>query len=431
MNDSVAKTLKAVTLGCRVNQYETEYLRQGFEWLGYREAADGEPIDVCIVNTCSVTAESEAKSRKTIRRWAVAHPESQIIVVGCYAGRAADEVAALPGVVDVVGDKRRLPDLLRRWGLAEPPSGIARFPGRRRAYVKVQDGCSMRCSYCIVPLLRGESWSRPADEVLAEVRCLVDRGHREIVLTGIHLGVYSRERGLGTSVPSCDPHLRLADLVAQITDLRDDFRVRLSSIEASEVTSELIELMARRPERICPHLHLPLQSGSDDVLARMNRRWPAERFIQRCQEIRDALDRPALSTDVIVGFPGETDADFVATCQVVEEVGFSNVHAFRFSPREGTPAAAMPGQVLNRKAQQRARDLARLGRLLRRRYAESLLGRRLQVLVERPVAGRTGWMAGASQYHVPVAVPGSRELIGQFASVTADRIEDGLLFGGR
>jgi threonylcarbamoyladenosine tRNA methylthiotransferase MtaB len=200
----MAKTLKTVTLGCKVNQYETEFVRQGFEQLGYRKASEGEAVDLCIVNSCTVTAESEAKSRKIIRRLAKAHPEAEIIVMGCFATRAPDEAAALPGVVDVIADKRELPNLLACRGLVDIPAGIARFSNRRRAYVKVQDGCRMKCSYCIVPTVRPHLMSRPVDEVLDEVRRLLADGHREIVLTGIHLFLL-RLSPLTLSQPSLSP----------------------------------------------------------------------------------------------------------------------------------------------------------------------------------------------------------------------------------
>jgi threonylcarbamoyladenosine tRNA methylthiotransferase MtaB len=439
----MAKTLKTVTLGCKVNQYETEFVRQAFERLGYREAAEGEAPDLCIVNTCTVTAESEAKCRKIIRRLAKGHPQAEIIVMGCFATRAPAEAAALPGVVDVIADKRELPDWLARRGLGEIPSGIARFTGRRRALVKVQDGCRMRCSYCIVPTVRPHPTSRPADEVLDEVRRLLAHGHREIVLTGVHLGDYGKGEGgrgkgeggtLKTSSsafrlpPSAFP-LALSVLVRQIADLDGDFRVRLSSIEAAEVTPELLGLMAERPVRICPHLHLPLQSGSDAVLRRMNRRGTVGEFIRRCREIRAMLDRPALTTDVIVGFPGETEADFAATCRAVEAVGFAKVHVFRFSPREGTPAATMAGQVTERIAMRRARSLGKIGRILTERYLGGLVGRTLEVLVEGAVPAHTGWMGGTSARHAPVAVPGGKELLGQFAYVVGERVENGWIWG--
>jgi threonylcarbamoyladenosine tRNA methylthiotransferase MtaB len=440
----MTKTLKTVTLGCKVNQYETEFVRQGFERLGYRKAVDGELVDLCIVNTCTVTAESEAKCRKIIRRIAKDHPEAEIVVTGCFATRSPDEAAALPGVVEVIADKRELPNLLARRGLVDIPTGIARFDRRRRAYVKVQDGCRMKCSYCIVPMVRPHLTSRPMAEVLDEIRRLLAGGHREIVLTGIHLGDYGNDECEMMkdeySITSANApiyhssfithHSPLTSLLQHIADLDGEFRVRLSSIEAAEVTPEMIQLMAARRERFCPHLHLPLQSGSDAVLQRMNRRWTSRQFVERCREIQAALDRPALTTDVIVGFPGETDSDFAETCRVVEEVGFAKVHVFRFSPRQGTPAADMPDQVPGRIAVRRARSLGKIGKSLRLRYCRRLLGRPLQVIVERPMAFRPGWMSGTSDHHALVALPGGRELLGRFVSVVGERVENGWIWAG-
>jgi threonylcarbamoyladenosine tRNA methylthiotransferase MtaB len=405
------RTLKTVTLGCKVNQYETEYVRQGLARLGYREAVDGEPADLCIVNTCTVTATAEAKSRKVIRQLARQNPRAEIIVMGCYATRVAEEVAAMAGVVRVITDKRQLPELLSRLGLVDPPTGISTFGGRHRAYVKVQDGCRMPCSYCIIPTVRSVLASRPVGEVLDEIRRLVSRGHREIVLTGIHLGHYGVDLG-GQAID-------LAGLVGRIVDLEGEFRLRISSIEAAEVTPELIALLAERPDRVCPHLHVSMQSGSDRVLQRMRRRWPVAQFVECCARISQSLDHPALTTDVIVGFPGETQEDFAATCRVVEELGFSKLHVFRFSPRRGTPAAEMPDQVPEVIKRQRAAELAELGESLRRRYFESLAGRKLQVLVETPAPDRPGWLVGTSGRYTPVELAGGGELIGRLVTVTA------------
>jgi len=416
------RTLKTVTLGCRVNQYETEFVRQGLARLGYRGARDGEPVDLCLINTCTVTAESEAKSRKIVRRLARQHPEAEIVVMGCCVARAAADMAALPGVIETITDKRELPDWLLRRGLDARPTGLSHFPSRRRAYVKVQDGCRGQCSYCIIPQVRPYRLSRPVEDVLEEVRRLIARGHREIVLTGIHLGDYGKD---DEATARDEP---LADLVRRIADLDGAFRIRLSSIEAGEVGPELLALMAERPDRLCAHLHLPLQSGSNAVLRRMNRR-PVEAFIERCRAIRAAVARPALTTDVRVGFPGETEADFDATCRVGEELGFAKVHGFRFSPRPGTPAAAMPGQVANRIAQRRAEELGALGGRLANRYARELLGRRVQVLVESPAPDRPGWMQGTGDRYVSVIVPGGRELIGQFVETVAKRVENGRIAG--
>ncbi|MHC4403078.1 MAG: MiaB/RimO family radical SAM methylthiotransferase, partial [Planctomycetota bacterium] len=389
-------------------------------------AEEAEPADLCVVNTCTVTAQGDLKSRKLIRQLARQNPQAEIIVMGCYATRAPDVVAALPGVADVVTDKRNLPDLLTRLGLVDLPSGISSFGRRHRAYVKVQDGCRMPCSYCIIPTVRPELSSRPVDEVLDEIRRLVDHGHREIVLTGIHLGHYGLD--LGAAGSDRRP-IDLARLVARIVALDGAFRLRISSIEAVEVTPELLALMADHPNRICPHLHVSMQSGSDAVLTRMNRRWASGRFVQRCAAICETLDRPALTTDVIVGFPGETETDFGATCRVVAEVGFAKMHVFRFSPREGTPAATMADHVPAAIKRRRAAVLSRLGDSLRTRYLESLVGGRLQVLVETTVPNQPGFLAGTSARYAPVEFAAGHETRGQLVEVTADALVDGRLRG--
>jgi len=417
-------SFKTLTLGCKVNQYETEYVREGLLRLGYRAADEGEPADLCIVNTCTVTGESDLKSRKVVRQLARQNPHAEIVVMGCYATRAPDVLAALPGVVEVVTDKRQLPELLARFGLVDPPRGISSFGRRHRAYVKVQDGCRMPCTYCIIPRVRPVLSSRPVDDVLAEIRRLVDHGYGEIVLTGIHLGHY----GVDFATPGPDGRrIDLAHLVGRIAELAGRFRVRISSIEAVEVTPELIAVMAGHPDRICPHVHVSMQSGSDAVLRRMQRRWASGRFVERCHAIREALDHPALTTDVIVGFPGETEADFEASCRAVEEVAFSKLHVFRFSARPGTPAADMPDQVPSKVKQRRAGELAEIGRRLRERFFASLVGRELQVLVETPAEGRPGMLAGTSARYALVEVPGSDAHLGQLVQVTAVAVVDGRL----
>ena len=421
--------LKTFTLGCRVNQYETEYARQALLRGGYQEASQDEPADLCLVNTCTVTLEGDYKGRKLIRALARKYPRAEIVVMGCYAARAPEEVAALPGVVEVVADKRHLPAVLARFGVAEMPDGIAWFGRLHRAYVKVQDGCRMACSYCIVPRVRPILWSRPAGEVLDEVRRLVDHGHLEIVLTGIHLGHYGlgiRGAGRGTrGEEGRDEGQGLTDLVRRILSLGGRFRVRFSSLEAAEVTPELIALMADHPDRICPHLHLPVQSGSDAVLGRMRRQYSIGQFLQRCREVVGALDQPALTTDAIVGFPGETEADFQATCRVVEEAGFCKVHVFRFSPREGTPAATMPGQVPAPVKRRRMTELVELSRRLQQRYCEGLVGRQLEVLVEGPAKGSPGMLAGTADRWVQVELPAGPGRLDRLVRVTAEEAAGG------
>jgi threonylcarbamoyladenosine tRNA methylthiotransferase MtaB len=414
--------LNTVTLGCKVNQYESEYVRQALAPLGYRAPQGDEAVDLYIFNTCTVTADAEAQCRKMIRRAARRDPHAQIIVLGCFPARAPHEAAALPGVVEIVPDKRRLPDLLLRLGVAEIPAGISTFSNRRRAYVKIQDGCRMPCSYCIVPQVRPVLCSRAPQEVVDEVGRLIESGHQEIILTGIHLGHYGADASGSTSSNGALP-----SLLERLLCLPGRFRVRLSSIEASEVSDPLLALMREHPQRLCPHLHLPLQSGSDSVLQRMRRRQTYGQYAARCAAIREQLDQPALSTDIIVGFPGETDADFAATCRVVEELGFAQVHIFRYSPREGTPAATLPDQVLDRLKLERWRHVQQLAGDMGRRYRERLVGRRMQVLVESVVAD--GIVEGTSERYLAVRLPGDARWIGRMVDAVATGVGEDHMLG--
>ncbi|TWU28580.1 tRNA (N(6)-L-threonylcarbamoyladenosine(37)-C(2))-methylthiotransferase MtaB [Bythopirellula polymerisocia] len=408
--------LKTVTLGCKVNQYETEFLREGLLGIGYQDAVGGNPADLCVVNTCTVTSEGDSKSRQIIRRLARENPASKIVVMGCYATRAPEEVARLPNVTEVLTDKRELGDLLGRFGVTDVPTGISGFGRRHRAYVKVQDGCLLRCSFCIIPMVRPELASRPMLHILTEVRRLVANGYREVVLTGIHLGHYGVD--WNRHQPK-ENWTRLSHLVRAIAELPGDFRVRLSSIEATEVTRELIEVMAEHPEKICPHLHISMQSGSDSVLRRMRRRWGSRRFIDRCQLLQERLDQPAITTDIIVGFPGETDREFEETCETARQVGFSKIHIFPFSARRGTPAAEMPEQLSKSVKHERMQELTRVEAELRDRYFSSLEGRKLRVLVESELEEKPGYYVGTSCRYAPVAVPSGAASSGEFLDVIA------------
>ncbi|HEY6563599.1 MAG TPA: MiaB/RimO family radical SAM methylthiotransferase, partial [Pirellulaceae bacterium] len=312
--------------------------------------------------------------------------------------------------------KREIPDVLGRFGVVDPPEGISRFGDRHRAYVKVQDGCLLRCSYCIIPYVRPRMWSRPTDAILDEVRRLVDNGYREIVLTGIHLGHYGVDFNQGRPRSTW---VRLADLVRGIVGLPGTFRVRLSSIEATEVTRGLLEVMGEFPDRVCPHLHICMQSGSDAVLRRMNRRWGARRFLDRCQLASQTLDQPALTTDVIVGFPGESDADFEATCELTRACGFSKVHIFPFSPRKGTPAAEMPDPIAASTRQQRQEALQLVEAACRESYVRGLKGRTLQVLVESPDPDDSAYVWGTSCRYVPVRLSQRHRASGELTNVVA------------
>ncbi len=424
--------LKTVTLGCKVNQYETEFVREGLLGIGYEDAVHEEIADLCIVNTCTVTNEGDSKSRQVIRRLARENPESKIVVMGCYATRAPEEVAALPNVSEVVTDKRELPDLLGRFGVIDVPTGISGFARRHRAYVKVQDGCMLRCSFCIIPYVRPNLASRPAAHIVDEVRRLIDAGHREVVLTGIHLGHYGVD--WNRSLPK-EEWTRLSHLVSDLAELPGDFRIRMSSIEATEVTRELIDVMADHPDKVAPHLHISMQSGSDGVLRRMRRRWGAQRFVDRCGLLKERLDRPAITTDVIVGFPGETDVEFAETLEVCRQAGFSKIHIFPFSPRRGTPAAEMADQISNQTKHDRGVELARVETELRNEYYASLAGMPLRVFVESPLdqpeynQRAEGFIPsvfpsaphhiGTSCRYAPVALPADFAPLGEFVDVIA------------
>ncbi|MBN1851652.1 MAG: MiaB/RimO family radical SAM methylthiotransferase [Pirellulales bacterium] len=459
---------RTVTLGCKVNQYETEYVREGLLGIGWKEALDGEPADLCLINTCTVTAEGDAKSRRAIRRLSRENPDARLIVMGCYATRVPEEIAQLPNVTDILPDKRELPRLLNRLGVADPPTGVSGMGRRHRAYVKVQDGCILRCSYCIIPYVRPNLTSRPVDHILDEVRRLVANGYREVVLTGIHLGHYglagpgtrhtvSDRRPQDPGIQDArgrnpDSPRRLAWLVRTIAELPGDFRIRLSSIEATEVTRELLAVMTDHGGKICPHLHLSMQSGSETVLHRMRRRWGAKRFIDRCRLVQETLDRPALTTDVMVGFPGETDSEFAETVTACREVGFSKIHIFPFSPRTGTPAATMRGQIPPHVKKERVQQLTAVGSELRESYFRSLFGSRLRVLMEgvtgienrpngepsdQPAVGEVhasdvtelAYKGTACRYVPVVTVPNHKftPVIGQFVDVTAQELVRGQL----
>jgi len=381
------------TLGCKVNQYESEFVRTALRAHGYTEASKNNVSDLVIVNTCTVTAESEAKSRKMIRKLIRDNPGAQVVVMGCAATHKPDAMyqdvmyqlggSPIDHTVQIITDKEHVPDFLRQLGMTTLPTGIASFGDRHRAFIKIQDGCQVGCAYCIIPKVRPVLRSRAMEDILPEIQTLARNGYREIVLTGIHLGHYGVDFFRNNQT-------NLTELVRRAVDLPEEFRLRLSSLEVVEVTDELLDLMQRYPDRICPHLHLPMQSGSDEVLRRMKRRWLSEPFVRRCEEILSRFDRLALTTDVIVGFPGETTKQFDETVRIIERLRFSKVHIFRFSPREGTEAATLPNRVPASEQKRRSAILTGLAETLRSEFAASLLGRTATVLLETPTSGTCG-----------------------------------------
>ncbi len=406
------RTCRLVTLGCKVNQYETQLVKEALEQNGYREAAEGEPADLCVVNTCTVTGTGDAKSRQVIRQLARHNPGTRTLVMGCYATRDPQAVSRLPGVFEIVRDKRELGDVLARQGIVDIPRGISHFDGRKRAFVKVQDGCILKCTYCIIPHVRPGLASRSPADIEEEVRRLIGNGYLEIVLSGIHVGHYGVDTTRGKS--GLAP-FRLWHLFRRLDRIDGPWRMRLSSIEAAEINDDFVSAAADC-EHLCPQFHPALQSGSDAVLRRMRRRYSVRRFLERIERMRERLDRPAFSTDMIVGFPGETDNDYEQSLAVCRQVGFMKIHVFPFSARAGTKAAEFSDRLPSAQIRERVTRMNALQHDLALQYYQTLVGAPLEVLVEQIAAERPGYVRGTDRRYVPVEIPGNEADIGRFVN---------------
>lgn len=363
------------TFGCKANQYDTELVREALELAGATVVDGDTTADAAVVNSCTVTHVSEAKMRGLVRRLARANPSLRTVVIGCAATTDDGPIAALPGVVRVIGGtepSRVLEALDLR--CASVPRGLRSFHGGRRAWLKIQDGCDEHCTFCATRLARGASRSRVADEIVDEAVALAE-AHAEIVLTGVHIGAYGAD---------LDDRLRLSGLLDLLIRRVPDVRFRLTSVEATELDDRLVDLMADAPERLAPHLHAPLQSGSDRVLERMGRRWyTADAYRVRVAKIATRLDRLGLGADVMVGFPGETNEDFALTQAVVDGLPFTYLHVFPYSVRPGAPSrslgpAVRPQVVASRAATLRAAVLAK-----RAAYRSRRAGQRADVVLVR------------------------------------------------
>ncbi|MGE5587418.1 MAG: tRNA (N(6)-L-threonylcarbamoyladenosine(37)-C(2))-methylthiotransferase MtaB [Clostridia bacterium] len=427
------------TLGCKVNQYDTESLATLFREHGYDIVDFESAADVYCINTCTVTSTSEKKSRQAIRRAKRRNPSAVVAVAGCYAQVAPEEVAAIPGVDVVAGilERGRLVDLVERVmrgerpvvevghgrpdGLFEELPVVAASHARTRAFVKVQEGCDEFCSYCRVPYARGASRSRNPESVLSEVRRFVDAGYKEIVLTGVHLGAYGRDLdqlGDGTRPD-------LAWLVERVHEVKGLGRVRLSSVEPLDVDERLIRAAATLP-RVAKHFHIPLQSGDDDILAMMNRRYRTSDYERIIARIREEISPVGITTDIMVGFPGETEERFARSCEFARRIGFSRMHVFAYSPRPGTRAARMTAQVDPATRHARSEVVIALGRELGFMFHQSLVGRREEALVEGWESGR-GVLQGVGSTYVRIEFPGEAGLAGEIVPVTVvDACPDGV-----
>ena len=422
------KTCAFITLGCKVNQYDTEAVREQILSLGgYREVPADQPADVYVVNTCTVTSISDSKGRKLIRRVARQNPGARVVVTGCSVDSDPALAAKLHGCPNLIivpnNAKLSIPALLENGAFPHFPqrkngdsphfsdtwdAGISRFEGHTRAFIKIEDGCRNFCAYCIVPYVRGPVRSRPMQSIVDEARRLADTGFREIVITGIHVGAYGQDAIGGD----------LAEVVTALDRIDGIRRLRLSSIEAMEVTDRLIELATG--SKLCPHFHLPLQSGSDAVLARMNRRYTARQFVSVIERIEKRIPQASCTTDVLLGFPGETEQDYLATEAVCVDVGFSRTHIFPYSERPGTAAAAMAGKCPGSVIADRKARMAAVARTTALAYKNRFAGREAEVLVESE-RDPSGKLCGYTDRYIRVLFDGPDRLMGGLATVTLEK----------
>ncbi len=415
-----------ITLGCKANSYDTESILSMFEQRGYEIVRDREFADIFIINTCSVTNIAERKSRQAIEKVLKLNPNAIIAVTGCYAQVKPLEVEALKNVAVVCGtrDRKNIVELCEQYiskstrGSIVSPSAknytfedidIERFEGKTRVQLKIQDGCNNFCSYCIIPYARGRACSKPVCRVLEQTRKIAEQGFKEIVLTGIHIASY------GTDLEDCT----FTDIIEKIHEETRDtqIRIRLGSLDPRVVTQDFVSRISKL-ERICPQFHLSLQSGSDTVLKRMNRHYTSAEYMAGVKLLRQYFVNPSITTDIIVGFPGENDDEFEETLQFAKDIAFAKIHIFPYSKREGTPAATMPDQVPHQIAVAREKVLARVEQQTRREYIASFVGKTVSVLFEEEKTfDGVKYHCGYTPEYVYVRVASEEKLDGEIRAV--------------
>lgn len=423
------------TLGCKVNQYETEAISEMFEKAGYKIVDFEDEADVYVINTCTVTSLSDRKSRQMIRRAKRNNENSIVIVIGCYAQTAPEEVSKIEGVNLVVGTKDRsrileylkeletsggrrnyVGDIMKTREFEE--LGVNVYKERTRAFIKIQEGCNQFCTYCIIPYARGPVRSRSEENILKEVSGLAHSGYKEVVLTGIHVASYGKDI----------KNTSLIDIIRKVHEIEGIERIRLGSIEPTTVTEEFVRAI-KGMEKLCPQFHISLQSGCDSTLKRMNRKYTTKEYLRSVELLRENLKDVAVTTDVMVGFPGETDEEFNETCRFVEKVLFARMHVFKYSRRKGTPAASYPDQVAPQKKEERSRILIELASRMTLEYNKSFTGRVLPVLFEQEVKGKEGFMEGLTPNYIRVECKGDKDIEGQILNVLLREAKDDYIVG--
>jgi threonylcarbamoyladenosine tRNA methylthiotransferase MtaB len=418
-------TIAFHTLGCKVNFYDTEAIWQLFKHEGYEQIDFEALADIYVINTCTVTNTGDKKSRQMIRRAIRRNPEAIVAVTGCYAQTSPAEILAIPGVDLVIGTQDRdkmIPYVQQLYKERQPINAVRNimktrqfeeldvpdFADHTRAFLKIQEGCNNFCTFCIIPWSRGLMRSREPQSVMKQARMLVDAGYQEIVLTGIHTGGYGEDI----------ENYSLAKLLWDLDKVQGLKRIRISSIEASQITDEVLDVL-KNSDKMCRHLHIPLQSGDDQVLARMRRKYTTAEFGEKIERIHKIMPGVAITTDVIVGFPGETDEMFMNGKRFMEQMQFSEMHVFPYSQRTGTPAARMEDQVDEELKNARVHELIDLSERMQLTYAQKYVGSVLEVIPENGNKGRTdsGLIMGYSDNYLQVVFEGSKDLIGGISQV--------------
>lgn len=420
------------TLGCKVNQYETEAMEELFRNAGYEIVPFNESSDVYVINTCSVTSMGDSKSRRMIRRAKKSNPHSIVAVTGCYAQTAPDEVLSIEGVNLVLGTQGRkeivnkveeitqldkvndVCDIMHTHDFEE--LNITHYEHRTRAFIKIQDGCSQSCSYCIIPYARGPVRSRKDIDIISEIKSLAANGYTEFILTGIHVASYGHDL-------ECSD---LASLINEIDKLDGVRRIRLSSIEPMTLNRKFTEDI-KNAKKLCPHFHVALQSGCDATLKRMNRHYTTAQFKEIVDGLRDAFDDAAITTDIMTGFPGETDEEFAETEAFVKEIDFADAHIFQYSQRKGTPAARRPDQINPQIKDMRAKKIAEITQKSRNEFLSRHIGKTVEVLFEQRV--KDGYFEGKTANYITVHIKTDKDLHRQYLNVKLTEVSGDVMIG--
>lgn len=418
------------TLGCKVNQYETEAMIEAFDKKGYEIVSYDGYADIYIINTCTVTNMGDRKSRQIIRRALDYNKNAFIAVVGCYSQIAPQEVLEIDGVQLVLGTDNRskivelVEDAIEKSDKTNAVTDImqidkfeemdiSQYKNRTRAFIKIQEGCDQYCSYCIIPYARGHVRSRNAESILEEVKRLAQSGFAEIVLTGIHIGSYGKDLN----------NISLIDMIEKIHEINGIERIRMSSVEPKTLDDNFIQRLSKLT-KICQHFHLSMQSGCDETLKRMNRKYTTDEYREVVNNLKKIFNEVAITTDVIVGFPGETDEEFQKTLDFVDEIAFSAMHIFKYSPRKGTPAAIYKNQVSSKIKEERSTKLITLAKSKEREFIRRFLGKEFNVLFEQELKEQKGFYEGLTHNYIRVIAESSQEINGRILNVVLKDVKN-------